>query len=1181
MFRRIALITILMLAGRCAWAQTYGRYDYYLTSAQGQAISGATVNVYAQSACGAAYGGLASLYSTSSGTVLTQPLTTDGFGHTFFYTTPGCVTIIASSPQTGTLAPLIDQNVSLASSGSNVAGPAYAVQLANSSASGFAADANILINPTTHSLSAPIFNGAVTNGEVSIAPCANSPQPSWCSGADPGTWVNQAVTYLGGQSATGTILIPNGTFTTATTVTKPRAVVIRGQGVGTLWQYTGSGTAFQVVDNLGPDSYFDELGGFQQLHIHGPGMTSGVAIYYGCNLNSPSACTNYYGDSQFNRDVVINDFQTAIEFGTNAFLIHFQNLGVSAQNAVAIANDPNNSTNSGENIDFIGGKLSAYAVASNAWPLHFYSVSMDMVPYGVTSVQCTGSVAIVTAANFLTAGQVGTFAGLTGACASGLNGGPYTVLSAGLSSSQFEVTYGGGAGTNTQSGANFGLAAFYNTSLKCINCHFEALGGAGLLFDTTTGSSLLFQDGEIFYDQAGINVPEAVLSTSAAANSVVLVNPTLAAGGTATQIINANSSATTQNISVHALQGNGFGGATILQAGFNLTQTGVNVEANTNYTSSSTANYNQYVINNNLFLGQSGGSNAVYGSSNYLEFKPDGVSTVYLSTANGFQIGSLPVTTTGKATFTNLVSPGVNVVPPPSTPPTVATGAAGVLTATYVYNITFVTAAGEGAMNTAAVSATVSPSAQQVNLTAIPVSSDPTVTARNIYRSNSTWQGYPYLFQRVATISDNTTTSYSDNIADGSLGAYATWLPVGYGTMSTPLNASQITNGSGVFMAIGQNAFAMGYNSDPAGGYANTSFGNNVMSSCTSCLRNSGFGLFSLFTITTGQGDTGLGVHAGDGITTGSGDIAVGYASGQGIGAGASDVAMGQGSLGVGSSGSYDICIGTNTCAAQTGSNTVSIGYQAGQTVTSGGSDVNVGYEAGQHGGVANFDTNVGALAGGTGTTASSVTAIGYNANNADSTANGVTAVGASALALNTVANQTAVGNNALTNITTGASNVAVGFGAGQFITGGSTANQTSATSVYLGMSTQAKANGDTNEVAIGYQTTGNGTNTATLGNTSTVGTYLQGTIHSTGTTPAASAGTITGSNAAGYISGLSAATTVTITFANSGWTTWASCTANTSVTATQPYITAMSVTAVTFTFPSLTGTLYYTCGGN
>ena len=42
--------------------------------------------------------------------------------------------------------------------------------------------------------------------------------------------------------------------------------------------------------------------------------------------------------------------------------------------------------------------------------------------------------------------------------------------------------------------------------------------------------------------------------------------------------------------------------------------------------------------------------------------------------------------------------------------------------------------------------------------------------------------------------------------------------------------------------------------------------------------------------------------------------------------------------------------------------------------------------------------------------------------------------------------------------------------------------------------SKSAKANGDTNEIVIGYNTTGNGSNTATIGNTSITDVYMGGT---------------------------------------------------------------------------------------
>jgi hypothetical protein len=195
------------------------------------------------------------------------------------------------------------------------------------------------------------------------------------------------------------------------------------------------------------------------------------------------------------------------------------------------------------------------------------------------------------------------------------------------------------------------------------------------------------------------------------------------------------------------------------------------------------------------------------------------------------------------------------------------------------------------------------------------------------------------------------------------------------------------------------------------------------------------------------------------------------------------------------------------------------------------------------------------------------------------------TANGYVTLSANTTGSQnTANGYVALYSNTTGSGNSAQGYSAGQFISDGSTANATSSNSVYLGANTEAKASGDTNENVIGNGAVGNGSNTSTVGNTATVGTWLNGTQHITATAPITSAVTIAAysTNAGGEITGLSAATSVTITFANSGWTNAAFCTANASTTlATNVYNSAQSKTAVTFTFPSLTGGLFYHCDGN
>ena len=211
--------------------------------------------------------------------------------------------------------------------------------------------------------------------------------------------------------------------------------------------------------------------------------------------------------------------------------------------------------------------------------------------------------------------------------------------------------------------------------------------------------------------------------------------------------------------------------------------------------------------------------------------------------------------------------------------------------------------------------------------------------------------------------------------------------------------------------------------------------------------------------------------------------------------------------------------------------------------------------------------------------TANGFYALYYNTTGSSNTANGV-----NALYYNTTGfSNTANGYQALYANTTGSGNTANGVNAGQYIADGVTANQTSSNSVYEGFQAYPLASGDTNENVIGNTAIGHGSNTNTLGNTATIGTWLNGTQHLAATAPTASTGTVAtySTNAAGEITGLSAATAVTITFANSGWTNAAFCVANSSVTATQPYVTAISKTAVTFTSPALTGNLFYHCDGN
>jgi hypothetical protein len=60
---------------------------------------------------------------------------------------------------------------------------------------------------------------------------------------------------------------------------------------------------------------------------------------------------------------------------------------------------------------------------------------------------------------------------------------------------------------------------------------------------------------------------------------------------------------------------------------------------------------------------------------------------------------------------------------------------------------------------------------------------------------------------------------------------------------------------------------------------------------------------------------------------------------------------------------------------------------------------------------------------------------------------------------------------------------------------GGGGANLTSSNSIYVGYNTKPSLNGNTNEIVIGYDSTGIGSNTTSIGNSSTISTYIAGNL--------------------------------------------------------------------------------------
>jgi len=277
-------------------------------------------------------------------------------------------------------------------------------------------------------------------------------------------------------------------------------------------------------------------------------------------------------------------------------------------------------------------------------------------------------------------------------------------------------------------------------------------------------------------------------------------------------------------------------------------------------------------------------------------------------------------------------------------------------------------------------------------------------------------------------------------------------------TQNTAIGVQALDNATG----IGNTAVGYASLLDNTTGVSNTALGVNSLRYNTTGFQNTALGYFSLHSNTTGQNNTAVGVsslYANTGSyntalgalalidnTTGSKNIAIGYASlGNNID-GDSSVAVGYLALNANTTGQKNVAIGAEALGIQTtGSFSTAVGYEALMNQTTGSNNTALGY--------ASLRTNT------TGT---------YNI-----------AIGIVALYDNTTgSNNVAIGNRSLENSISGDSNIGIGVLSGNTLTTGSD-------NIYIGNNADASAVDVINEIVIGASATGNGSNTATYGNSS------------------------------------------------------------------------------------------------
>ena len=270
--------------------------------------------------------------------------------------------------------------------------------------------------------------------------------------------------------------------------------------------------------------------------------------------------------------------------------------------------------------------------------------------------------------------------------------------------------------------------------------------------------------------------------------------------------------------------------------------------------------------------------------------------------------------------------------------------------------------------------------------------------------------------------------------------------------------------------------------------------------------------------ITTGYNNLIIGSNSGNALTTGYRNVILGVGSGRGVTSGYDNMIIGSNSF-LNGSGFGNVGVGTSTMRdASTASQSTAVGYQACFRQTTG---------------VAND-------------------AIGYNTLLSNTTGSYNVGVGSGSLYyMDGGVENTAVGQSALTRLTSGSYNTAVGLWALYYLTGTQAASRyntaighqagvyagpvsggltlSAATKgVYIGYNSSGTV-GANNEIVIGAEAVGAGSNTTTIGSSTTTSTRLFGVVATGVTAPTiASAGTIAPTTSITFISGTTTINTIT-----------------------------------------------------
>jgi hypothetical protein len=331
---------------------------------------------------------------------------------------------------------------------------------------------------------------------------------------------------------------------------------------------------------------------------------------------------------------------------------------------------------------------------------------------------------------------------------------------------------------------------------------------------------------------------------------------------------------------------------------------------------------------------------------------------------------------------------GLNINPVIPDVPTVSlvAGAGNVDAGIHYYYVTYITSIGETELKTSSPSSvTTDASNGQVSVT-LPTSTDYRVTGRKIYRSTA-GSSYWSNVKLVATISDNSTTSYIDNIADASLtgsnyyyqeNSTSQYLAVN-GTQSMILSSKNTVlgyqAGATLLTTTGQSnenvLIGIATGDALTTGSKQVAVGSGALGQTTTGDSNVAIGHSALTALTTGNNNVAVGRNAGVYNKTGGYNTLVGYSAGFGVSNNSNysyNTGFGWSVLYGITTGGYNVGLGVRSgYGLTTGAGNAFIGYQAGDNLVSGSRNIIIGYDIDATSSTAYGSLNIGNLLFGTG----------------------------------------------------------------------------------------------------------------------------------------------------------------------------------------------------------------------